>query len=114
MSTEIPSRNDGVTIACAICGTPFMPSGRRRHCSDACRQAAWRRRHQPRVEAPLQSRGRRRAVTVYECDGCGARSLGIQRCEECQKFTRAVGIGGLCPCCDEPVAVSELVEGGDR
>jgi hypothetical protein len=53
-------------------------------------------------------------VTVYECNGCGARSLGIQRCEECLKFTRAVGIGGLCPCCYEPVAVSELKEGGDR
>ena len=44
-----PSRNDGVTIACPCCARPFVPpAGRRRFCSDACRQAAWRRRHPTR------------------------------------------------------------------
>ena len=37
------SRND--TAACPACGQPFTRAGRRRWCSDACRQAAWRRRH---------------------------------------------------------------------
>src|SRR5580658_4597018 len=40
-----------MTMACPVCGSPFEPRGRRRHCSDACRAAAWRRRHAP--EAPL-------------------------------------------------------------
>ena len=45
---ERPSANDGVTLRpCPACGSSFAASGRRRHCSDACRQAAWRRRHCP-------------------------------------------------------------------
>lgn len=39
-----PWRNDGVTIACGQCGVGFRPVGRRRFCSAACRQAAWRHR----------------------------------------------------------------------
>jgi len=39
-------RNDTETMACAVCGTAFRRSGRRLHCSQACRQAAWRRRSQ--------------------------------------------------------------------
>ena len=40
---DAPSRNDGVTIACPVLRPrPFRPVGRRRFCSDACRQAAWR------------------------------------------------------------------------
>ena len=41
---DAPYRNDGVTIACPRCGRAFAPSGRRRFCSAACRQAAWRQR----------------------------------------------------------------------
>lgn len=48
------------------------------------------------------------APTVYECDACGSRALGEQRCE-CGTFARRVGIGGCCPECDAPVAVEELV-----
>ena len=66
-----PSRNDGLAIACPICAAPFAPSGRRRYCSDTCRQAAWRRRH-PVSLPPLPPR-RRRAATIYECGGCEAR-----------------------------------------
>ena len=51
----------------------------------------------------------RRPITVYECDACGTRALGEQRCADCTTFMRTVGIGGSCPCCDEPVAVAELV-----
>jgi len=48
----MPSRNVGVTARCAACGEP-LPDGRaRRWCSDACRQAAWRLRHQPELPPP--------------------------------------------------------------
>jgi rubrerythrin len=48
--------------------------------------------------------------TVYECDGCGERFIGAQRCESCNLFARRIGAGGPCPHCDEPVAITELVE----
>ena len=44
--------------------------------------------------------------SVYACD---TRCLGQQRCEDCGVFMRRIGFGGLCPCCDEPVATIELV-----
>lgn len=50
-----------------------------------------------------------RAATVYECPSCQARYLGAQRCPDCQLFCRRVGPGGLCPHCDEPVAVGDLI-----
>ena len=82
MTTDIPSRNDGVTITCPVCGRRFQPSGRRRHCSDACRQAAWRRRHTPPTpQPPLPPKGHRRAATVYQCPSCDTRTLGQQRCD---------------------------------
>ena len=114
MAAELPSRNDGVTIrSCQACGAGFPASGRRRHCSDACRQKAWRRRHLAAPpEAPLPPKGAKRPVTVYECGGCGARAMGDQYCPDCCTFMRAVGRGGPCPYCDEPVAVADLLEGG--
>jgi len=40
-----PSRNGTVTASCGVCDAP-LPTGRQRlWCSDACRQSAWRRRH---------------------------------------------------------------------
>jgi len=113
-----PRRNDGVTIAgatCPVCGRPFRPGGRRRFCSAACRQTAWRRRHAaagPPVPA-LPPRPPRAAV-VYECPRCEARSLGEQRCPDCRVFCRRVGPGGRCPHCDEPVAVADLLGSGER
>jgi Zinc-ribbon containing domain len=114
VAAEHPSRNDGVTIrACPACGAGFQASGRRQHCSDACRQKAWRWRHfAVSPEAPLPPKGAKRPVTVYECGACGARALGDQYCPDCSTFMRAVGRGGLCPHCDEPVAVADLLEGG--
>jgi hypothetical protein len=47
-------------------------------------------------------------MTVYECDGCGARDVGEQRCADCARFMRRLGIGGACPCCDEAITVAEL------
>jgi hypothetical protein len=47
MSTPTPPGDVSVTApGCAACGAP-LPAGRsRRFCSPACRQAAFRRRHQ--------------------------------------------------------------------
>jgi hypothetical protein len=63
---DTPSRHDDLTIACPICGHGFRPIGRRRFCSDACRQAAWRARQPVAPVAPIPPRSPR-PVTVYEC-----------------------------------------------
>jgi predicted nucleic acid-binding Zn ribbon protein len=114
MADEAPSRNDGVTTGrnCAACGRPFEPSGRRRHCSDACRQKAWRRRHFVEVpQVPVPPKGRKKEMTVYECDGCGAGELGTQRCELCNTWMHAIGVCNYCPCCSEPIPIKELMGG---
>jgi hypothetical protein len=71
-------RDDAATMTCGCCGGPFRAVGRRRWCSVACRQAAWRAR---RASVPAPSRVPR-TRTVYECGSYGARYLGTQRCEE--------------------------------
>jgi rubrerythrin len=105
-----PSCHDAVTTACPICQRPFTPVGRQRYCSDACRAAAYRRRrdaNRPTLHIP--NGRRRRPITVYECDDCGFRALGDQRCPDCSTFMRKIGLGGDCPHCGEPVAVPELL-----
>jgi len=108
-----PSSNDAVTIPCPVCASPFEPIGRRRYCCDACRVAAHRRRHRtppaPEVLAPPTES--RRSHTVYECPGCDGRSVGAQRCEDCNTFMASLGLGGLSPCCGEPVTIDELLNG---
>jgi hypothetical protein len=109
-----PSRNDGVTITravCSVCDRAFPPSGRRRYCSDACRQAAWRHRHLRPSDQPPPPSNLPRSQIVYECPSCGTRYLGEQRCPDCKLFCRRVGPGGRCPHCDEPVAINDLVGG---
>jgi len=104
-----PSRNDGVTtVTCPRCGAGFVPSGRRRWCSDACRQAAHRRRHQPAEAVELPPHRPRKPGTVYVCPDCEQRYLGEQYCPDCSTFSRRLGGGGLCPSCDEPIAHAEL------
>ena len=108
---EAPWRDDTVTITCPVCQRPFARQGKRQWCSDACKAAAWRRRRQatpPRIVLPPARP--RRPITVYECEGCGARAVGQQRCEDCGTFMRKLGLGGPCPHCDEPVAVIELLD----
>ena len=84
-SISSPSRNDRVTIICPVCRDRFVPVGRQRVCSPACRQAAYRRRHAaadvPLAVPPHRSR---REGTVYECPSCETRYLGNQRCIECE------------------------------
>ena len=100
----IAVRDDTATMACPVCGSTFEPDGRQRFCSTGCRQTAWRRsRHAP-VEPVVA-----RCDTVYSCPACDARYLGQQRCEECNTWCRRLGAGGLCPCCDEPVAITDLL-----
>ncbi len=104
-----PLRHDAVTMACPACGSLFTRSGRRRFCSDACRAAAYRRRRGVGQVIPVPQARPRRPITVYECQACGTRALGEQRCADCSTFMRKIGIGGECPCCNEPVAISDLV-----
>lgn len=107
---ERPSRNDSVTTrSCPRCGTSFVALGRRRWCSDACRQAGHRLRHQPTpttLELPQPQPAK--PGTVYACPSCQQRYLGEQYCPDCSTFCRRLGYGGTCPCCDEPISRDEL------
>jgi hypothetical protein len=105
---DATSRNDGVTIPCPICRQAFRPVGRRRFCSDACRQAAWRARQPVPPVLPVPHRSPR-PTTIYECPACETRFLGEQYCPDCHTFCRRVGPGGSCPHCSEPVAIDDLL-----
>jgi hypothetical protein len=97
-------------MTCPLCQRPFVPVGRQKYCSDACRAAAYRRRRDASPLTPNIPKAQpRRPITVYECNGCGHRSLGEQRCPDCSTFTAKVGPGGECPHCSEPVAINELI-----
>jgi hypothetical protein len=107
---QSPSCHDTVTITCPRCGRAFAPVGRQKYCSDACRAASYRRRRDAARPAPDIPKARpRKAITVYECDSCGNRSLGEQYCPDCSTFMTKIGLGGECPSCSDPVAVSELL-----
>ena len=106
-----PSRDDDGTTPCPVCHQSFAPVGRQTYCSTACRKTAFRRRHQrPGPVVTIPKVRRRREITVYECPDCGDRLLGEQRCETCGTFARRIGIGGACPNCDGPVALSDLLD----
>jgi len=108
---EIPLRHDAVTIPCPVCQRPFVPTGKRRYCTDACKAAAYRHRQQAAIAPVVPPRTRpRKPVTVYECDTCATRTIGEQRCHDCGTFMRRIGIGGHCPHCDEPVAITDLLD----
>ena len=108
-----PSRNDDRNAAaCPACGQLFTRGGRRRWCSDACRQAAWRHRHHTPAPAAALLSARQpasRGATIYQCPDCDQRYLGQQRCADCATFCRRIGPGGPCPHCDEPVAITDLM-----
>lgn len=115
MTPATPLRDDtGTTRSdrrCAGCGQTFIPAGRALHCSSACRKRVFRARHRtPATVDPagLAPQGSRREHTVYQCPDCGDRQLGVQRCAGCGRFGRALGLGGACPGCGEPVTISDL------
>jgi hypothetical protein len=108
---ETPLRHDPVTIPCPHCEQPFTPTGKRLYCTNACKAAAYRRRHQAPITPVVLARARpRRPVTVYECDTCATRTVGQQRCDQCGTFMRRIGLGGHCPHCEEPVAITDLLD----
>jgi hypothetical protein len=91
-------------MICEECDGTFEPSGRRRYCSDACRQKAWRDRN----AMPIVPVKPVRRQTVYECPDCLTRYLGAQRCPDCNTFCTSLGPGAPCPHCDELVAITDL------
>ena len=106
-----------VARACPVCGdTPR--STRSIYCEKAaCKQRAYRLRHQPQAtvdQADLRKQLQRQrllvAHTVYECSRCSERSLGEQRCAECNLYGRSVGLGGTCPDCDTVILLADLIE----
>src|SRR5438445_12982981 len=88
-------------------GAPSSPRDGRGSAAPSAGQTAWRRLHAAPV-APLVILAK--ASTVYECDTCGNRYLGNQRCEDCNTFARKVGPGGCCSYCDEPVALADIID----
>jgi len=110
---EVPSGDVSVTASCVACAGP-LPSGRaRQYCSPACRQDAYRRRHQPaRPSAHLPARRSRRDGTVYACGSCESRYLGEQWCPDCNRPCQRLGAGGTCPNCEEVILSEELT--GDQ
>jgi hypothetical protein len=98
-------------MACPICQAYFTPVGRQIYCNTACRKTAFRRRHQNATATVTVPAARhRRDYTIYECPDCGERLYGEQRCPDCGSFARRVGLGGPCPHCDQPVALSDLLD----
>jgi hypothetical protein len=49
------------------------------------------------------------AHTVYACPSCDEPFIGVRRCPECQLFGRALGLGGLCPECETPILLADLL-----
>lgn len=113
MATTHPSGDVNVTASCAACGGA-LPAGRaRQYCSSACRQDAYRRRHQaPARPTQLPARRSRRDGTIYECGDCETRYLGEQWCPDCNRPCQRIGAGGTCPDCEEIVLIDEIL--GDQ
>lgn len=98
-------------LLCPVCWTPFQRVRRQRFCSANCRKTAWARTHQPAPPVePIPPAGRRREHTVYTCTECEQRYLGQQWCDDCNRPCVRVGLGGLCISCQEPVALTDLLD----
>ena len=116
---EIPSGDDMATTSascsCPVCGTPFARVRRQRYCSDNCRRTAWRRRQAAAEPEPpaIPAARSRRDTTIYEHGECETRYLGEQWCHDCNQPCRRIGVGGLCPHCDEPVAIPDLLQAAE-
>jgi hypothetical protein len=109
-TSEARGVTPSVTPRCGFCAAALVEGRARLFCDSACRQAAYRRRHQgPAPELVALPPARPKESTVYECDECGERLVGSQRCDECNRFARRVGPGGHCPSCDSAVTVEELL-----
>src|SRR5947209_19260346 len=114
--SRYPSTDPSVVArACPVCGgTP--PSSRSVYCKTACKQLAYRLRHQRPASVdpvvPGKQLQRQRLLvshTVYECARCDQRYLGERRCSSCQLYCRALGLGGQCDDCDDIMLLTELL-----
>jgi ribosomal protein L32 len=114
--SSYPSTSPTVRLrACPVCGgTP--PSSRSVYCKPACKQLAYRLRHQPQatvdpvaLRKQLQCQRVLVAHTIYECSSCGERFLGERRCPDCHLYGRSVGLGGSCPDCEAVILLAELL-----
>ena len=103
----IPVRDDYATARCRYCDVALSGRSDQQFCSTEHRQKAWRQLNSAPVAPVLVVP---KSDTVYECPECGARLLGEQRCRECNTWCRRIGPGGLCPCCDEPISVTEILD----
>jgi len=99
-----------------MCPAP-LPSSRARYCKPACRQRAFRLRRvqlaaidERHLRAELRRRRALVAHTVYECSVSGERVVGDRRCPDDNTFCAALGLGGRCSSCDEPILLAELLE----
>jgi Zinc-ribbon containing domain len=119
--TGSPSGDGSVTTTvpetagptCLACVQP-LSAGKagRRYCSESCRQAGWRRRHQqPAQPGPLPPRQSHSDGTIYACDDCGTRYLAEQWCPDCVRPARRLGPGGACGHCGELLTIDELLNG---
>lgn len=117
--TSTPSHDDITTttapppppdqLLCPICTVGFQRVQRQRFCSDNCRKTAWSRRHHPAPQPPpVPPAQPRRDVTVYSRPYCEQRFYGQQWCHDCNQPCTRIGLGGLCPHCDQPVAHADL------
>jgi len=108
-----PSPQPARKPACLACQAPLPAArGRQTYCDQACRQAAYRRRHAHLPAAPtfaLPPATSRRTGTVYACPNCQTRYLGQQRCDDCNTFASRLGPGGSCPDCDTLITLDELL-----
>jgi hypothetical protein len=114
--SRYPSTSHSVVArACPVCGgTP--PSSRSVYCKTACKQLAYRLRHQRPasvdtviLRTQLQRQRLLVAHTVYACPHCDERYLGERRCTSCQLYCRALGLGGQCEDCDHVILLTELL-----
>jgi hypothetical protein len=100
-------------ILCPVCWAPFIPTGRQRYCTDTCRKTAWTRRQpttQPRTKPTVPQAVQRGDVGIYACPSCRTRYCGKQWCHPCHQPCTHLGLGGLCPHCDQPVTVTDLLD----
>ena len=111
-----PSRTPLSTPPCLMCGG-LLITPRQRYCTRACQQQAYRLRHHRPAQLDLTSLRtelkRRRQLaehTVYECPSCQTRSVGEQRCADCNTFARALGLGGQCPDCESVLLLTDVLE----
>jgi hypothetical protein len=109
------SSAEEAALGCLVCGAALSDS-RAKFCSPAHKQLGYRLRRQARavpnesdLRRHLQRQRRLMAHTVYECPSCSERFVGERRCPSCQLFSRAVGLGGHCPECEQPVLLSDLL-----